>query len=113
MKEGDRQPEYTARDAAKEFIRSYVLRGDALQWLKESHMGSYNDRYSAQIGGYMISGYKLEGERRTRRKPDQVGVSKLEGAAVHQIFPLPELYREVQDEADPAKYRQGRLFSRP
>ena len=46
----------TPREAAIDLIRAYVERGDDPQWIRKGGIGSYSDRYHAQIGGYLFSG---------------------------------------------------------
>lgn len=109
-REIDRQPEFTARDAAKALVRPYALRGDEIEWLKSGQLGHYGREYCAQIGGWMVSWYKLENEKRTKLRPDQIGVSRVRDVEVHQIFPLPEIFNEVKREAQSGAMIQRRLF---
>lgn len=42
-----------ARDAAKDLIRTYALRGDDIDQFRKGYMGSWNSNYHASIGGYI------------------------------------------------------------
>ena len=48
----ERVPVTDTESAAKDLIRSYVLRGDSLKSLKDGQGGASSDEYSASIGGY-------------------------------------------------------------
>ncbi len=81
----------TAREAAKQLIRSYVLDGSTIEHLARSYMGSCGDDYAAQIGGYMWRTADLE-------KPDgqpfkhlnnyQIGVERVGKVEVMEVFSL-------------------------
>lgn len=101
------QPEFTARDAAKDLIRPYVKRGDEEQWLREGRMGSYSDRYAASIGGVVRKDGKVKGIGPDRIVVERLGDRMIEPPA---LYSLHELYQEIQDEDDPTKFTQGRLF---
>lgn len=84
----------TARDAAKDLVRAYVLRGDSIESLKAGMLGSWNDEYHAQIGGY-VNGKK--------NRADQIAVLELNGKKVSEIFSLKELYDEIKNEGPAPK----------
>jgi hypothetical protein len=90
-----RNPLATARDCAKDLIRFYVRRGDAIDDLAHGHTGSSNNTYHAHIGGLV----RQPGAARTR----DIGCWKLAVTRVGQqecceIFDLCELYQEIQAE---------------
>ncbi len=85
----------TPRDAAKALIRAYVLRGDSVDDLKRSLMGSANAAFHAQIGGSVA----VDGARRKVRS-DQIGVARVGTEPVGDIFSLASLYQEIRAEAD-------------
>jgi len=70
----------TAKEAAKDLIRPYVLRGDSIKHLKDSYMGSTNSEYSASIRGNKIT------------------VDRVNGSKVNESFSLDKLYKEVASE---------------
>jgi len=77
----------TPREAAADFIKGYVLRGDAVESL--ANMGTAGGKYSAQIGGY-VDDKKLGNDKIAITK---IGDKKLEKA---EIFSLKELYSEIK-----------------
>lgn len=76
----ERVTEAAAKEAAKEFIRPYVQRGDSLSSLSNSQMGHYGGGVGIQI---------------RKRK---IEVEKLNGQKVNFSFPLPKIYVEVMHE---------------
>jgi hypothetical protein len=80
----------TPREAAIDLIRAYVERGDDPQWIREGSMGSYSDRYHAQIGGYLFAG-----EIGTHYGRDTILVAQVNGIVVNQVFSFEEIYREI------------------
>jgi len=82
----------TARDAAKDLIRVYVLRGDSLDYIKKRQGGAYGTEYHAQIGGY-LNGKSLGSNK--------IIVSQLNGKDISEVFSLEELFNEILDEKKP------------
>src|SRR6185437_4413231 len=70
----------TAKEAAKDLIRPYVLRGDSIRQLKDSYMGSTNSEYSASIRG------------------NKIMVDKVNSRKVNESFSLDKLFKEVVSE---------------
>lgn len=94
----------TAKDAAKDLIRDYVLRGDSLESLKSGQGGSFNGRYNAQIGGYQ-DGINIGANK--------IQVSKLNGKDVSEVFSLKKLFDEVSTEKKPktkTSFKVGDVF---
>lgn len=88
------------RDLAKHLIRSYVLRGDSLDSLKSSSLGSMNDKGYAHIGGYQ-NGKNIGAGK--------IGVDTFNNREVNQVFNLKELYDEIKNEniGEPQNERQS------
>jgi hypothetical protein len=80
----------TPREAAIDLIRAYVERGDDPQWIRKGGMGSYSDRYHAQIGGYLFSG-----NIGTHYGTDKILVAEVHGTVVNQVFSFEEIYNEI------------------
>jgi hypothetical protein len=80
----------TPREAAIDLIRAYVERGDDPQWIRKGGMGSYSDRYHAQIGGYLFSG-----DIGTHYGTDKILVAQVNGTVVNQVFSFEEIYHEI------------------
>ena len=80
----------TAREAAVDMIKHYVERGDDLRSIRSERMGSFNDRYHAEIGGY-VNGKPI--------KNDKIVVMELGGKELTppQIFSLKELFDEIKN----------------
>lgn len=90
-------PLATARDCAKDLIRFYVRRGDAIDDLAHGHMGSSNNAYRANIGGLV----RQPGAAKAR----DIGCWKLAVTRIGQqecceIFDLRDLYQEIQAEGN-------------
>jgi hypothetical protein len=94
------------RNAAKDFLRPYVERGDSLESLLQSHEKCERAEYSAQIGGSIIW------NNRQRTIPnDKVAVTKVQGVPYFEIFPLKQLYKELKAEiAETRKPKQLELL---
>lgn len=84
----------TARDAAKDLIRQYVLRGDTIEQLVAGGMGCWCPRYQAQIGGYACPD---DGPPCRRIGARQIA-AKVPGGK-HEFFSLAELMAEIRREA--------------
>jgi len=54
-------------------------------------MGSYSDRYHAQIGGYLFAG-----DIRTHYGTDKILVAQVNGTSVNQVFSFEEIYNEIK-----------------
>ena len=107
----EREPaiEYTPKDAAKDFIRPYVRRGDSLDSLRKSQMGRYSPHYHAAIGGVIFPrGGDADAKPRVLRG-DRVGITRVAGTPTEAVFSLTELYDEVVAEEQDG-VRQPRLF---
>ena len=70
----------TPEQAAKDLIRSYVLRGDSLESLKQSYLGSTNSEYSASI------------------RANKITVDRVNEKKVNVSFSLAKLYNEILEE---------------
>ena len=53
-------------------------------------MGAYNNRYHAQIGGYLFSG-----DIGTHYGTDKILVAQVNGTVVNQVFSFEEIYNEI------------------
>ena len=80
-----RFPINNAEDAAKALIRPYVLRGDSIDSLRKSYMGSYYPQYSASI------------------RTNKIIVEKVNGKTVNETFSLAKLYNEILGEVGKSK----------
>lgn len=104
-------------EVAKHFIRQYVERGDTVEWISSTWMGSCCKDYHVSIGGWIRSEEELEllgsddpnkykklaeirktrGE--ARRVPNtKILVERANGVLVNQVFSLAEIYRMVDFE---------------
>ena len=93
----------SARDLAKAFIRPYVLRGDSVDSLKGSLMGSASAAYWAQIGGSVF--HPTGRERPIKLRPDEIAVTRIDNEACLHRFSLAELCAELTSDT-----LQPRLF---
>ena len=80
----------TPREAAIDLIRDYVERGVNPRWIRQGGMGSYSDRYHAQIGGYVYSGGIA-----TRYGTDKILVTQVHGTVVNAVFSFEDIYDEI------------------
>jgi hypothetical protein len=80
----------TPREAAADLIRAYIERGDDPEWIRRGGMGSYSDRYHAQIGGYLFAG-----GTGTRHGTDKILVAEANGIVVNHVFSFEEIYNEI------------------
>jgi len=81
----------TPRDAALDFIRPYVVRGDSLDSLQAFFMVAYSD-YHAQIGGYVGELHNLK-----KISNNIIAVDFFNGKAIYpQLFSLSELFFEIK-----------------
>lgn len=107
----------TGREAAKQMIRPYVLRGDPLQWLIDGQMGSYRREWSAQIGNYLcpeitFDDLRANNAREVRSRCRKLTARQIAGKPAGgewEVFSLPALYEEIRAEASGA-YVQGSLL---
>ena len=83
----------TAKEAALDMIRKYVLRGDSYDSITHGNMGCAYREYSAQIGGLVL----IDGKRKdfTRR---YLIVTKLNSVECRVIFTVAELIKEIKNE---------------
>lgn len=77
--------ESSAREAAKNFIRAYVVRGDSYNSIRSGQMGSYNDEYHASIKG------------------NKIDISEVKGKASDWNFTLQSIFNDVLEESGMAK----------
>jgi hypothetical protein len=90
----------TARACAKDLIKTYVLRGDSIVSLACGCMGSYSDRYHAQIGGYIFNKFGKDGETKRKLTNHQIGIERIGDEEILAVFSLEEIYREILDEQE-------------
>jgi hypothetical protein len=62
--------------------------------------------YAAQIGGTAIDTQGTTWVVGTHK----IAVTRLQARPIFARFTLEQVYQEVQDEADPTKFKQGRLL---
>ncbi len=72
--------EQTAREAAKDLIKHYVLRGDSYENIKNGKTGSYNYEYHASIVG------------------NKIEVTAIKGKTTDWKFTLQSIYNEIVEE---------------
>jgi hypothetical protein len=77
--------ENSAREAAKNFIRSYVTRGDSYESLKRGQMGARIDAYNARING------------------NKIEITQVNGITSDWNFSLQSIFNEVAEESGKAK----------
>lgn len=87
--------EKAAREAAKKFIQTYVLRGDTVQQLKDSQMGTAVKDFAAEIKG------------------GKIHVTKLQGKEVNHAFPLQSIYNEIVEENGNSQASASKPSSKP
>ncbi len=102
----------TAKEAAKDFIRAYVLRGDTLKQLADGMLGYAGSDYYASIGGYIYNGSYKDGTLHFVRKVSryQIGIERLAGNDCNELFSLQEIYNEILYEKAHGKQEQLTLF---
>jgi hypothetical protein len=100
----------TAREAAKDFIRGYVLRGETIMQLAAGMLGSFGGEYDAQIGGYMFNNFQKPDQISRKIGRYQIGVSEVNGIECLEIFSLHEIYNEILKEKQLGKQEQLTLF---
>lgn len=102
----------TAREAAKDLIRVYVLRGDSIEQLVAGGMARLWPEYCAQIGGSIcpddISPDRPDDWRRCRKIGARQVAARVPGGE-WGVFPLEQLYAEILAERDGAPV-QATLF---
>jgi hypothetical protein len=89
----------TAREAAKQLIRYYVLRGNSIKYLADGMLGTCGGRYDAQIGGYIWNNFQKPNEISKKVGRYQIGVSEVDGVECLEVFSLHEIYNEILNEA--------------
>lgn len=82
----------SARELAKNLIKTYVIRGETIEDLRKGGLGSYGGGDSAEIGGY-VNGKRVGN--------DKILVSEIGGKKVSEIFSLKELYDEIKTTSKP------------
>ncbi len=80
----NRDDQKSAREIAKNFIRAYVLRGDSVTQLNQSHLGTANGEFSAEI------------------RSNKIHIERIGKKKVSVYFPLKEIYDEVRAERSPS-----------
>jgi hypothetical protein len=90
----------TARACAKDLIKPYVLRGESRESLACGCMGSYSNRYHAQIGGYIFNKFGKEGEIKRKLTSHQIGIERIGEEEIIAVFSLEEIYSEILDEQE-------------
>jgi hypothetical protein len=106
--EHEPHPQMTPLDAAKDFLRPYVARGDSVATLAASRLRTVDAPYAAQIGGVARD---LTG-RLWVLESHGLAVTRIGTARVWARFTLDDVYRQIQrDEGNEGNgERQGRLF---
>lgn len=89
----ERQSPISVREAAKDLIRPYVLRGEPVESLGSSSLGAVNERYRARID---------------HRK--QIGVVVVGANEAEEWVGLVELYNDVRAETIDEQPIQAKLF---
>jgi len=100
----------TAYDEAKNFIKNYVLRGDSMDSLADSSMGSYSDS-RVQINGYIYPLTESVGVNACiKLKRFEVGVVLKSTPTIIDRFSLKQLFNDILNEHKPQKAQQLFLF---
>lgn len=83
----------SAKDAARDLIKSYVLRGDTIEDIKQGQTGALSPEYAAQVGGY-AGGKKYSS--------DFIIVSRIGGEELDppQVVKLKEVYDSILAEKE-------------
>jgi hypothetical protein len=81
----------TPRDLAKELLRPYVVRGDAIDAIVEGNMGMFFDGYSVKIGPTLWTNGK-----RKDYPSSKIVVTEFEGQACLHVFSVAELVAELR-----------------
>lgn len=103
----------TPREAAKDLIRVYVLRGDTIKQLADGVMGYMGSDYAAQIGGWL---WRREDLNKPNGKPlkhvssYQIGVERVGADEVMEVFSLNDIYNEILLEKQTGRKEQLALF---
>lgn len=82
------QSQMTAKQAAIDLIKNYVDRGDDMEHFRHGMLGSWNDEYSAQIGGYN------NGKKYPTTK---IVVYRLNGKEIDEVFDYWEIVNEIKN----------------
>lgn len=86
----------TPREAAKALVRPYVARGDPIGWYQGHALGYRCPAYAAAIGPAATPDSERQGGA-----PDHIAVTALDGQPCHAVFPLVEIWEEVETELRP------------
>ena len=103
----------TAREAAKDFIRGYVERGDSIESLANGCLGYCGSDYAAQISGYMWREADLDkpdGKPYKHLNNHQIGVERVGEVEVMEVFSLKDIYNEILLEKQTGRKEQLTLF---
>ena len=77
----------TATDVVKKLIYHCVERGDTIDEIKQSYIGSVRTEYWTSVGGY-VDGNKIPNTK--------IIVEKLYGKTINQTFSLNDIYKEIK-----------------
>ena len=100
----------TARDAAKDLIRAYVLRGETINQLASGMLGSCSNEYHANIGGYIWNNFQKENQISKKVGRYQIGVERVGQTECMELFSLQEIHTEILYEKAYGKQEQLALF---
>jgi hypothetical protein len=92
----------TAREAAKDLLRVYVLRGETVEQLAGSMMGRSGPEYRAHIGGSICPddiSLDIPGDYRRCRKITARQVAARVPGGAWAVFSLEQIHAEILDEA--------------
>lgn len=77
----------TAKEAAIDLIKTYVLRGETISQLKSGQQGAWITDYHASIGGF------IDGKR---YDTNHIIVFHLMGKEINQVFKLKDIYDTIK-----------------
>lgn len=81
------------REVAINLIKVYVLRGDSLESLRKSYLGSCGGGNSASIGGYIF--HDNEQIASEKISNDNILVDEVNGKKTCKIYKLKTIYDEI------------------
>lgn len=99
-REGIKALEPTAREEAKNLIRTEVYRGDTLEQIRAGQSGQWGADVKMSIGG------TWQGKRTAT---DKIVVYEINGKQVNQIFSLKEIFDELQQEKKTGKTQKEKV----
>jgi len=85
-----------ARELAKDFVRAFGSR--PMADVSSTYAGMGGPMYNVQIGGYMFANFQEPNQYSIHLGLDQIGVERVCGIEVMQVYPLKEIYDEVRRE---------------